>query len=278
MNSFKTFFVFTVLAASVLTATAGELPGTLIDFTSKDPIAGADIRGTAPGLELSTTTGTNGSFVLVLPDPPPPSLRLTVQAAGYQTLDLNLTDLVHTIQLSLQAHPIFASEIEVTGLRADVGETPVTVTEVDREEIERFYWAQDVPIFLSPTPGFYAYNDSGNGIGYSYFFLRSFDMRRTAVSLNGVPLNDAHSHGLFFDHRRRPGATGRRYHPLRRQRHRRFDRHPHPPARIREASAGRSPRGSVRHFTLHPRVRQRPHRRTLGRNFPLLAGAERRLP
>ena len=198
MNSFKTILVFVVLAASCVEAAAGELPGTLIDFTSKKPIAGADIRGTAPGIELSATTGTDGSFVLVLPDTPPPSLRLTVQAAGYQTLDLNLTDLAHTLRLSLQAHLLFSSEIEVTGLRAEVGETPVTVTNVNREEIERLYWAQDVPMFLSPTPGFYAYNDSGNGIGYSYFFLRSFDMTRTAVSLNGVPINDAHSHGLFF--------------------------------------------------------------------------------
>ena len=198
MNTFKAILVLAVLAASVATATAREVPGILLDFTTKQPIAGAAIRGTALGIDLSTTTSTDGSFVLVLPDPPPLSLRLTVKAAGYQTLDLNLTDLVHTLRLSLQAHPLFASEIEVTGLRADVGETPVTVTNVDREEIERLYWAQDVPMFLSPTPGFYAYNDSGNGIGYSYFFLRSFDMRRTAVSLNGVPINDAHSHGLFF--------------------------------------------------------------------------------
>ncbi len=104
MNSFKTILVFVVLAASAVAAAAGELPGTLVDFTTKQPIIGAEVRSTASGIDLRTTTGIDGSFVLVLPEPPPPSLRLTVKAAGYQTLDLNLTDLVHSRLLSLQMH------------------------------------------------------------------------------------------------------------------------------------------------------------------------------
>ncbi len=198
-------FLFRLTVTIVIWATlsgvalAAEIRGRLIDTLSKEPIAGASLLATADGLNLETSTDEDGGFVLHLPDPPPFSLRLRVTSGGHETLDLNLTDVPHTHGLSLQAEPIvFQGEVEVTGLRATVGETPVTVTRIGREEIERRYWAQDVPIFLEQTPGFYAYNDSGNGIGYSYFFLRSFDMRRTAISLNGVPLNDAHSHGVFF--------------------------------------------------------------------------------
>ncbi len=187
-----------ILAVTSQAASAADIPGTLVDAVTGTPIAGATVEATAPGVDLRATTDDRGAFLLAVPEPPPPSIRIRVSATGYVPLNLELTDLTTARSLNLLARSVFAGEIEVTGLRASAGETPVTVTNVGSEEIGRRYWSQDVPIFLAPVPGFYAYSDSGNGIGYSYFFLRSFDMRRTAVSINGVPLNDAHSHGLFF--------------------------------------------------------------------------------
>ncbi len=48
------------------------------------------------------------------------------------------------------------------------------------------------------VPGVFATNDSGNGIGYSYFSIRGFGQARTRVMLNAAPLNDAESGELFF--------------------------------------------------------------------------------
>jgi iron complex outermembrane receptor protein len=198
MFSFRSI-VIAVLGLVSSAAAAREIPGRLVDTTTTQPIPGAAIVATAERLEISAATNADGEFVLVVPEPPPFSLRLRVSAAGYEPLDLTIVDIPSTLELSLEAEPmVFRGAVEVTGLRATVGETPVTVSTVGRDEIERRYWAQDVPIFLQQTPGFYAYDDGGSGIGYSYYFLRGFDMRRTAVSLNGVPLNDAHSHSVFF--------------------------------------------------------------------------------
>ena len=168
----------------------------VVQGPDKSPIAMASIA--LEGEKISTTTGRDGLFKLGLPDGLLPPFRLGVTAPGFVGTTLELDSFPKFLEIPLQASPQFSGEVEVTTNRATVGETPVTLTNISRKEIERNDWGQDVPMLLQNVPGFYAYNDNGQGMGYSYFFLRGFDMRRTSVSLNGVPLNDASSHGVFF--------------------------------------------------------------------------------
>ena len=182
------------VAASASTWSA-ELRGTVVD-PDGSPIAGATVA--APKLGLTASTADDGGFRLTLPEPAPESVALEVAARGYDGWTGVVADIGTPLRVELAPTPLFEGTVEVTVNRAAVGETPVTVSNIGREEIERRHWGQDLPLLLTGTPGFYAYNDNGNGVGYSYFFVRGFDMRRTAVSLNGVPLNDAHSHSVFF--------------------------------------------------------------------------------
>ena len=41
-------------------------------------------------------------------------------------------------------------------------------------------------------------SDAGNGIGYTGMRLRGIDATRVNVTINGVPLNDAESHGVWW--------------------------------------------------------------------------------
>lgn len=175
---------------------AAELAGRVVDRDG-DPVAGAVVVARSGAAIVRAETGDDGSFRLALPETVPP-WRLDVSARGYRPAAVAQAAAGHPVEVVLEPVARFAGEVEVTAVRADVSQTPVTVSNITREEIEAGYWGQDVPVFLADVPSFYAYSDAGNGVGYSYFFLRGFDMRRTAVSLNGVPLNDAHSHSVFF--------------------------------------------------------------------------------
>jgi len=188
------FLLIVLMVAAPLVAGAAQVRGTV---TGPDgaPVAGAEVVVRSGGAARRAVTGPDGSFAV---DATGARAAVEVVAPGFAPVSLEATPGGPPLEITLEPAPVFADRVEVTATRATAGETPVTLSNVSREQIERLYWGQDVPVFLSQVPGFYAYNDNGNDIGYSYFTLRGFDMRRTAVSLNGVPLNDAESHGVFF--------------------------------------------------------------------------------
>ncbi len=92
-------------------------------------------------------------------------------------------------------------EVLVTATRAVEGRTPVAFTTLDRDELDRIYSHQDVPMVLSGEPGVYAYSDAGNGVGYTYLKIRGFSQERIGFYLNGIPLNDPEAHAVYWvDH------------------------------------------------------------------------------
>jgi len=92
---------------------------------------------------------------------------------------------------------VVLDEITVSSIRADE-KSAVTFTNVSAKEIEKLNIAQDIPYLLSLTPSFVATSDAGTGIGYTGYRVRGTDANRVNVTVNGVPLNDSESHGVFF--------------------------------------------------------------------------------
>lgn len=89
------------------------------------------------------------------------------------------------------------NDVTVTTTRA-TSEYPVTYSNVDRETLDRTNYGQDLPKLFTQLPSVNTYSDGGNGFGYSYLRLRGFSQNRVGVYLNGVPLNDAESHEVFW--------------------------------------------------------------------------------
>lgn len=88
-------------------------------------------------------------------------------------------------------------EVTVSSVRA-TEKTPITFTNVSKEQIEPRNLGQDIPVLLSYLPSVVTTTDAGNGVGYTYMRVRGSNGSRINVTLNGIPFNDSESHGTYF--------------------------------------------------------------------------------
>ena len=107
---------------------------------------------------------------------------------GQQPVSEKIKDSLRTISLE---------EVLLTGIRANE-DSPVTFTNVTREEIKPRNLGQDLPILLNYLPGVVTTSDAGAGIGYTGIRVRGSDATRVNVTINGIPYNDSESQGTFW--------------------------------------------------------------------------------
>ena len=89
------------------------------------------------------------------------------------------------------------NEVNVNALRAGK-KTPVAFTNINQSEIEKGNLGQDLPYMISLTPSVVTTSDAGAGIGYTGFRIRGSDATRINVTVNGIPLNDSESQGVWW--------------------------------------------------------------------------------
>lgn len=95
------------------------------------------------------------------------------------------------------ARDVALDEVTVTATRV-TRETPVAYSELSRQELSNRNDGQGIPYLISTTPSVIMTSDDGMGIGYSGFRIRGTDANRINITVNGVPVNDAESHGVFW--------------------------------------------------------------------------------
>ena len=92
---------------------------------------------------------------------------------------------------------ISLEEVLLNGIRANE-DSPVTFSNVTREDIKPRNLGQDLPILLNYLPGVVTTSDAGAGIGYTGIRVRGTDATRVNVTINGIPYNDSESQGTFW--------------------------------------------------------------------------------
>ncbi len=88
-------------------------------------------------------------------------------------------------------------DLVVRAVRAEE-RTPVTKTDIGKEQIELVNRGQEMPFLLATTPSVNVQADSGLAAGYAYFNIRGIGQTRLNITLDGVPLQDPEDQALYF--------------------------------------------------------------------------------
>jgi len=188
--------MFALVAATIFSIDVfaqPDLSGKVTDAKAR-PLIGANVY--IDKTFRGAITDVNGAYTITNL----PGGKYTVKASylGFETgsEEIELTGDQH-LDFSLDETSIMAEEVMVVATRAGQN-SPVAHTNVTKEEIAERNMGQDIPFLLSLTPSMVISSDAGTGIGYTSFRIRGTDMNRINVTVNGIPLNDSESHGVWW--------------------------------------------------------------------------------
>ncbi len=148
---------------------------------------------------LKTRTDEAGTFKFT--NLPNGVYSISVDFEGYenyqQLVTLDAANSSADLKIKLVPDAQLIQEVQVTAIIAD-DKTPTTYQNLSKEDLEKENYGQDLPYMLRFTPSAVVTSDAGAGVGYTGLRIRGVDPTRTNVTVNGVPLNDAESHGVFW--------------------------------------------------------------------------------
>ena len=92
---------------------------------------------------------------------------------------------------------LLKDQIKVLSTRAK-DDSPYAYENLTLYELNKNNTGRDIPYLLDFTPSVTITSDAGGGIGYTGIRIRGSDANRINVTINGIPYNDAESHGVFW--------------------------------------------------------------------------------
>lgn len=170
------------------------LSGTVKDAQSGEKLTGAHV--TVENSFHFAVTDRQGNFSFS--DLEKGTYRLKISFMGFETFhkSVQLNNDVH-LAVEMKSRPLLGDEVVITATRASE-KSPKTFKNVDEEEIEDVNLGKDLPVLLETTPSAVITSDAGAGIGYTGLRIRGTDITRINVTVNGIPLNDPESQGVFW--------------------------------------------------------------------------------
>ena len=188
------FAIAFALALPLLGFSQREIFGTVSD-SEGNPMPGAAVQ--VDETFLGTITGADGAYRLSLPDAE--AYTITISYVGYvkQSIEVPTGDAAQQVDVSMVSGAIEKAEVVITAIRA-TDKAPLAADDLSKEELAKNNLGQDIPVLLNRMPSVVTSSDAGAGIGYTDMRIRGTDQTRVNVMVNGVPLNDPESQGVFW--------------------------------------------------------------------------------
>lgn len=164
----------------------------ILDADSTD-IENANAAFESASGSVFSSVGTEGIYL-----PGKGVYKLLVQAVGYydQRLSFGLyADTLLTVYLRENVVEHNNVTVKAIHVREKSG---FVYSKLTARQISAANLGQDLTYLLGNTPSAVSTSDAGTGIGYTGIRIRGSDGTRINVTINGVPVNDAESHGVFW--------------------------------------------------------------------------------
>ncbi|MTI31739.1 TonB-dependent receptor [Xanthovirga aplysinae] len=191
----KTLSIYSLLLILSFGASAQvKLSGIIQNSENSTILPGATIQ--LLQTSLGTVSDQNGKFTLSHLEKG--TYTLSVSYVGFETYTKQI-ELIKDLDLEIQLNPasILTDEVIVNATRA--GEkSAMTYSTLDQKTIEDSNFGQDLPFLMNMSPSVVVTSDAGAGVGYTGMRIRGSDITRINVTVNGIPINDSESQGVFF--------------------------------------------------------------------------------
>ena len=185
-----------ILSILILSSTYAKaqhnLTGILKNKDTGEPVAGATIY--VDSSFLFTISDINGHFLLS--GIKQNIFTITITHLSY-TVEKRIVTADNEIIIELISQSHLTEEVNISATRVNSRST-FAFTNIEKPEIEKNNLGQDLPYLLNLTPSVVATSDGGAGVGYTSLRIRGSDATRVNVTINGIPVNDAESHQVYW--------------------------------------------------------------------------------
>jgi iron complex outermembrane receptor protein len=195
----KLFGLMLAIGLQVAAYAQQNVSGTVKNTSTQQPLADASVHlSTSKNVVRTALTNERGEFAFK--NLGKGQYTLTVSFIGFKTIsknvivgDISISDML----LMVEPATVVSGEALVQATRAK-DNSASTFTNINKQELAKQNFGQDLPFLLNLTPSTVINSDAGAGIGYTGIRIRGVDPTRTNVTINGIPVNDAESHGTFW--------------------------------------------------------------------------------